>query len=67
MILFLGKKKFRDDIGIRGEVPLKIRFFGSGTGPCAPISWEGTILNAEHDDVKFFPIFENFRKSRNKV
>ena len=44
-----------------------MRFFGSGTGPWAQISWEGTIFDAKHDDSKIFPIFENFGKSRNKV
>ena len=44
-----------------------MRFFGSGTGPWAQISWEGTIFDAKHDDWQFFPIFENFGKSRNKV
>ena len=44
-----------------------MRFFGSGTGPWAQISWEGTIFDVEHDDLKIFPIFENFGKSRNKV
>ena len=44
-----------------------MRFFGSGTGPWAQISWEGTIFDAKHDDRKIFPIFENFGKSRNKV
>ena len=44
-----------------------MRFFGSGMGPWAQISWEGTILDVEHDDLKMLPIFENFGKSRNKV
>ena len=44
-----------------------IRFFGSGKGSWAQISWEGTIFDAEHDDRKICPIFENFGKSRNKV
>ena len=41
--------------------------FGSGTDPWAQISWEHTIFDAEHDNLKIFPIFENFGKSRNKV
>ena len=44
-----------------------MRFCGSGTGPWAQISWEGTFFGAEHDDRKFFPLFANFGKSRNKV
>ena len=44
-----------------------MRFFGSGTYPWAQISWVDTIFNAEHDDVKIFPEFKNFGKSRNKV
>ena len=44
-----------------------MRFFGSGTGPWAQISWEGTIFDVEHDHLKIFPIFENFGKSRNKI
>ena len=44
-----------------------MRFFGSGTGPWAQISWVGTIFDAKHDDWKIFTIFEKFGKSRNKV
>ena len=44
-----------------------MRFYGSGTGPWARISWEGTIFDTEHDYRKIFPIFKNFGKSRNKV
>jgi len=44
-----------------------MRFFGSGTGPWAKISWKGTVFDAEHDDRKIFPIFGNFGKSRNKI
>ena len=44
-----------------------MRFFGSETGPWAQILWEGTIFDVKHDDLKIFPIFENFGKSRNKV
>ena len=36
------------------------RFFGSGTGPWAQILQAGTILDVEYDDLKIFPIFENF-------
>ena len=45
----------------------QMRFFGSGTDPWAQISLKGTIFDVEHDDLKIFPIFENFGKSRNKV
>ena len=44
-----------------------MRFLGSGKAPWAQILWEGTIFDAKHDDLKIFPIFENFGKSRNKV
>ena len=44
-----------------------MHFFGSGMGPWAQILWEGTIFDAKHDDLKIFPIFENFGKSRNKL
>ena len=43
-----------------------MRFFGSGTSPWTQISYEGTIFDAEHDDLKIFRIFENFGKSRNQ-
>ena len=44
-----------------------MRFFGSGMGPWAKISFEGTIFEAEHDDRKIFRIFEHFGKSRNNI
>ena len=43
-----------------------MRFFGSGTSPWTQISYEGTIFDAEQDDLKIFRIFENFGKSRNQ-
>ena len=43
-----------------------MRFFGSGTSPWTQISYEGTIFDAGHDDLKIFRIFENFGKSRNQ-
>ena len=44
-----------------------MRFFGSGMGPWTQISWEVTIVDAEHDGRNNIPIFEHFGKSRNKV
>ena len=38
--------------------------FGSGTGPWAQISWEGTIFDAKHDNRKNFPILDKFFGSR---
>ena len=35
--------------------------------PWTQILYEGTIFDAEHDDRKLFPIFENFDKSLNKL
>ena len=43
-----------------------MRFFGSGTSQWTQISYEGTIFDAEHDDLKIFQIFKNFGKSRNQ-
>ena len=43
-----------------------MRFFGSGISPWTQISYEGTIFDAEYDDLKIFRIFENFGKSRNQ-
>jgi len=43
-----------------------MRFFDSGISPWTQISYEGTIFDAEHDDLKIFRIFENFGKSRNQ-
>ena len=43
-----------------------MRFFGSRTIQWTQTLYEGTIFDAEHDDRKLFPIFENFGKSLNK-
>ena len=43
-----------------------MRFFGSGTGPWAQISWVGTIFNVKNDELKIFSIFENFGKPKSK-
>ena len=37
-----------------------------GISPWTQISYEDTIFDAEHDDLKIFQTFENFGKSRNQ-
>ena len=54
------KNNFKEYLSQSQTSNCLIRFYGSGTGPWARISWKGTIFDAEHDYQKLSPTFKNF-------